>query len=58
MNLVKAIEGKDLLEIENNINKFIKDYEGELLEFQVFRNDTYNKFEAIISYRQSIPTQK
>ncbi len=58
MNLVKAIEDRDLLEIEKNINEFLKNHEGELLQFQVFRNDTYNKFEAIISYRHSTPHQK
>ena len=58
MNLVKIIKGKDLLDIENKVNDFLIAYKGELLQFQVIKDDTYNQYEAIFSYKQSDPNQK
>ncbi len=58
MNLIKTVKGNDLLEIEKKVNEHLRIYEGELIQFQVIKDDANNKYEAVISYKQSIPNSK
>lgn len=58
MNLIKTVKGNDLLEIEEKVNEHLRIYEGELIQFQVIKDDANNKYEAVISYKQSIPNSK
>lgn len=60
MNLVKTFSAFTLHSIEDQVNKFLKAYDGELLQVQVLRNseDGSVEYEAIISYKQSDPTKQ
>ncbi len=58
MNLVKSVSGKTLMDIETEINDFLKSYKGELIHFQILKNEEYNQYEALFSYKQSAPTKK
>jgi hypothetical protein len=51
MVYVKSVRGDSLLEVEAKMNKFLKKYNGELLQFQVLKPNHSEKYEAIFSYR-------
>lgn len=59
MNLVKTFNAYSMHSIEEKINKFLKAYDGELLQVQVIRitEEGNVEYEAIISYKQSDPTK-
>ena len=47
MNLVKTFQVYDLLSVEVEINKFLKDYDGELLQFQVIQSKNEEYYHVI-----------
>ena len=57
MNLVKTFHANTFLAIESQINHFLKQYDGELLQVQVIKSQDDKLYEAIISYKQSDPTK-
>lgn len=58
MNLVKTFQVYDLLSVEVEINNFLNDYDGELLQFQVIQSKNEEYYQVIISYKQSDPTKQ
>lgn len=58
MNLVKTFDGKRIQDVEEAINNFLNTYDGELIQFQIIKDNGLDIYEAIISYKQSNPSEK